>query len=201
MFLKKISWLSLLTLLALPMVRSHAGDSSLPQEPTPAELEQELKQMAPWEFDYIAPNATENADPEAAEPLLVPAPGKSILIVVHKNVPAGEKQYVEAFFDKESTPFFNELVSTGKSGHSTPSGTYNVQKMVKDYWSQTYNAPMPWSIFFKAGYAIHGTDPAFYPQLGMPASHGCVRLHRANAQELYETVKANGPANTSIIIQ
>ena len=38
---------------------------------------------------------------------------------------------------------------------------------------------MPHLLFFRGGYAIHGTGSI--RQLGRPASHGCVRLHPANA--------------------
>ena len=46
---------------------------------------------------------------------------------------------------------------------------------------------MPYSIFFLRGYAIHGSYETKY--LGRPASHGCVRLHPANAAALYSLVQ------------
>jgi hypothetical protein len=56
---------------------------------------------------------------------------------------------------------------------------------------------MPHSIFFtKSGHAIHGTDSA--SRLGVPASHGCVRLSRANASTLYALVKSEGVLNTTV---
>jgi lipoprotein-anchoring transpeptidase ErfK/SrfK len=72
--------------------------------------------------------------------------------------------------------------------------------MLKRMWySRKYdNAPMPYSIFFKGGYAIHGTN--YVKRLGQPASHGCVRLHTANARELYELVQAYGKKSTRIRI-
>ena len=43
-------------------------------------------------------------------------------------------------------------------------------------WFSTryYGSPMPYSIFFHKGYAIHGTN--YISRLGGPASHGCVRM-------------------------
>ena len=44
-------------------------------------------------------------------------------------------------------------------------------------------APMPWSVFFHGGYAVHGTTDL--RRLGRPASHGCVRLDPKNAKIFY----------------
>jgi lipoprotein-anchoring transpeptidase ErfK/SrfK len=57
---------------------------------------------------------------------------------------------------------------------------------------------MPHSVFFKGGYAIHGTE--YIKSLGRPASHGCVRLHPDNARILYDLVQQAGVKNTSIRI-
>ncbi|MCR4282552.1 MAG: L,D-transpeptidase, partial [Bauldia sp.] len=54
------------------------------------------------------------------------------------------------------------------------------------------------SIFFKGGYAIHGTN--YIKRLGTPASHGCVRLHPDNAAQLFALVRENGMVNTKIVV-
>ena len=59
-----------------------------------------------------------------------------------------------------------------------------------------YGSPMPHSIFFHKGYAIHGTY--HISRLGGPASHGCVRLHPGNAATLFMLVRRYGMANTTI---
>ena len=59
-------------------------------------------------------------------------------------------------------------------------------------------SPMPYSIFFLRGYAIHGSHETKY--LGRPASHGCIRLHPANAAALYSLVRQHGAGNTVIKI-
>ena len=59
-------------------------------------------------------------------------------------------------------------------------------------------SPMPYSIFFRGGYAIHGTG--YVKQLGRPASHGCVRLNTANAATLYSLVNQVGRGNTRIVV-
>lgn len=91
-------------------------------------------------------------------------------------------------------------VSTGRAGFETPPGRYQPTRMYRSYFSRTYdNAPMPHSIFFFEGYAIHGTmDLA---NLGNVASHGCVRLAPENAEALFALVKAVGPENTIIRVR
>lgn len=91
-------------------------------------------------------------------------------------------------------------VSTGRAGYSTPPGRYQPIRMHKKYFSRKYdNAPMPFSIFFHGGYAIHGTTDL--RNLGRVASHGCVRLHPENAEALFDLVKQAGPENTVIRVE
>jgi hypothetical protein len=70
--------------------------------------------------------------------------------------------------------------------------------MEEDHYSKEFDdAPMPHSIFFtKIGHAIHGTDSE--SRLGTPASHGCVRLSKANASTLYALVQSEGVLNTTV---
>src|SRR4029077_7936368 len=63
---------------------------------------------------------------------------------------------------------------------------------------QYENSPMPWSMFFFRGYAMHGTVEVY--NLGNAASHGCVRLRPDNAQVLYSRVRKHGFANTTIVV-
>jgi len=90
-------------------------------------------------------------------------------------------------------------VSTARKGYVTPRGVYGPKRMHKAYYSRKYyNSPMPYSIFFKGGYAVHGTSAV--KALGGPASHGCIRLATPNAKALYNLVKNYGPQNARIII-
>jgi lipoprotein-anchoring transpeptidase ErfK/SrfK len=90
-------------------------------------------------------------------------------------------------------------VSTGRPGHATPTGNFRPIRMHKMWYSSKYeNAPMPYSIFFHGGYAIHGTTDLAH--LGQVASHGCVRLDPANAEKLFELVNQVGMKNTSIAL-
>jgi lipoprotein-anchoring transpeptidase ErfK/SrfK len=57
---------------------------------------------------------------------------------------------------------------------------------------------MPFAVFLKGGYAIHGTTQGNFAKLGTPASHGCIRLHPNNAKLFNELVKRVGLQNTWI---
>ena len=87
----------------------------------------------------------------------------------------------------DGKPRYNWAVSTGLNG-GPPTGTFRPQRLEKMWHSRTYDwSPMPHSIFFHHGFAIHGTN--YVSRLGRPASHGCVRLHPANAATLFALVK------------
>jgi lipoprotein-anchoring transpeptidase ErfK/SrfK len=99
--------------------------------------------------------------------------------------------------DEDDDTIFVFDVSTGRRGHTTPTGTFRPIRMHEMWYSSKYeNAPMPWSIFFYGGYAIHGTTDLKH--LGQVASHGCVRLDPKNAKLLYDLVKRVGMKNTTV---
>jgi hypothetical protein len=82
-------------------------------------------------------------------------------------------------------------VSTARSGYRTPRGTYRPYLLQRTHYSHKYHmSPMPYSIFFAGGYAIHGTYET--ASLGRPASHGCIRLAPGNAALLFHMVQAEG---------
>ena len=90
-------------------------------------------------------------------------------------------------------------VSTARKGYFTPRGSYQPQWTARMWYSRKYEmSPMPYSVFFRGGYAIHGTGAVKY--LGRPASHGCVRLHTANAAAFYSMVREVGFGNTRIVV-
>jgi L,D-transpeptidase catalytic domain len=96
-------------------------------------------------------------------------------IVVHVD---RASQRMEVIVDGE--PRYSWRVSTARRGYVTPPGTYHPQRLAVRWYSRKYdNAPMPHSIFFAGGYAIHGTYEI--SGLGRPVSHGCVRLDPGNA--------------------
>ncbi|MCF1449218.1 L,D-transpeptidase family protein [Agrobacterium vitis] len=74
-------------------------------------------------------------------------------------------------------------VSTGKEGHTTPSGIFSIIQKTKYHESNLYsNAPMPWMQRITwSGVALHESNSV----PNRPASHGCVRLPGQFARELY----------------
>lgn len=94
---------------------------------------------------------------------------------------------------------FTWAVSTGRAGYNTPNGSYRPQRLERNWRSRKYGmAPMPHSIFFRGGYAIHGTN--MVGRLGRVDSHGCIRLAPGNARTLFEMVARRRGA-TRIVIE
>ena len=95
--------------------------------------------------------------------------------------------------------FFTWRVSSARPGYHTPTGEFKPYRLERIHYSKKYdNAPMPNSIFFLGGYAIHATYDVHH--LGRPASHGCIRLSPQNAKWLYHIIQENGLENTYIDI-
>jgi lipoprotein-anchoring transpeptidase ErfK/SrfK len=112
-----------------------------------------------------------------------------VVITIQKST---QTMYVETSTDTYEWP-----ISTGRKGYNTPSGEYRPYLLKRLHYSKKYdNAPMPWSIFFHEGYAIHATGEV--ERLGSPASHGCVRLELKNARWLYRLIDESGKENTYI---
>ena len=78
-------------------------------------------------------------------------------------------------------------ISTGKRGHTTPSGIFSIIEKKKTHFSNLYDsAPMPWMQRITwSGVALH--ESKHVPRY--PASHGCVRMPRAFAKELFSMTK------------
>ena len=100
----------------------------------------------------------------------------------------------------DGTPRYVWPVSTGRRGYDTPNGTFKVNRMDADHLSQEWdNAPMPHTMFFDMrGHAIHGFFDVKH--LGLPVSHGCVRLEPDHAATLFDLVKAEGMSNTTVVV-
>jgi hypothetical protein len=90
-----------------------------------------------------------------------------------------------------STGTYDWPISSARDGYVTPDGTFAPQSLQSIHYSKKYyHSPMPHSIFFAGGYAIHGTYETRW--LGRPASHGCVRVSPENAAILFDMVKQEG---------
>src|SRR5215469_9456923 len=99
----------------------------------------------------------------------------------------------------DGVPRYDWRVSTARRGYITPPGTYHPEMLARHWFSRKYyNSPMPHSICFYGGFAIHGSYEISH--LGRPASHGCVRLDPGNAAILFGLVQREGMSATTIVI-
>jgi lipoprotein-anchoring transpeptidase ErfK/SrfK len=100
-------------------------------------------------------------------------------------------------------------VATGTGGYPTPHGQFRI--VAKREWPTWYNPHAPWSVnmpdyippgrnnplgtramYLSAnGIRIHGTPQD--DSIGSNASHGCIRMHIPDAEDLFKRVKVGTP--------
>ena len=81
-------------------------------------------------------------------------------------------------------------ITTGRPGYETPVGRYQVTYKDIDHWSQAYDAPMPYSVFFtESGIAFHEGSLSVQ-------SHGCVHLGHTAAVKFFNALR---PGNVVMV--
>jgi len=93
------------------------------------------------------------------------------------------------------------LISSGKAGMPTPQGTFKVYNKFPRAWSKKYGLYMPyWMAIAPSGqFGIHELPewPGGYKEgaahLGIPVSHGCVRLGIGPAERVYNWAELGTP--------
>jgi lipoprotein-anchoring transpeptidase ErfK/SrfK len=90
-------------------------------------------------------------------------------------------------------------VLTGDAETTTEPGIYLVQVKEEDYYSQKYQTPMPYSIFFNytSRAAIHGGEVPPPPKRRRFATHGCIHVELPDIKWLYDWTE---PGKTLVII-
>jgi hypothetical protein len=89
-------------------------------------------------------------------------------------------------------PVFAALVSTGKDGFETPTGSYTI---LSKHISATMDGiteadgaysieDVPWTMFFSDNFALHGAF--WHNRFGMTKSHGCVNMSPIDAKWIFE---------------
>ncbi|MEQ8457820.1 MAG: L,D-transpeptidase family protein [Sandaracinaceae bacterium] len=89
-------------------------------------------------------------------------------------------------------PVFATLVSTGRAGYETPTGTFRIQSK---HVSTTMDDPnagdeaysiedVPWTMYFEGSYALHAAF--WHDRFGRERSHGCVNLAPADARWIFQ---------------
>ena len=139
------------------------GPSQLVIETASPELVREAASLRPGEFVW---------QPELAE-----QGGVEIVVSIPLQ---------RAYVYRGGTLIGVTTVSTGRPGHSTPTGTFNILEKRREHYSNLYNnAPMPFMQRLTwGGIALHaGQIP------GRPASHGCVRLPLDFARQLFSVTQ------------
>lgn len=89
------------------------------------------------------------------------------------------------------TPVFVTLVSSGREGFATRTGTFRIQsKHVSttmddtDSLMEAYSIEdVPWTMYFDGSYALHAAF--WHDNFGRPRSHGCINLSPADARWLF----------------
>jgi len=84
-------------------------------------------------------------------------------------------------------------ISSGRASHPTPTGTFVVTDRWRSWTSTIYNVKMPY--FLRLSCSPIGLHAGRLP--GYPASHGCIRLPRKDAKEIFQRV----PIGTLVTIR
>jgi lipoprotein-anchoring transpeptidase ErfK/SrfK len=149
--------------------------------------------------------------PAAVEEVVLPE-DKAAGIVADSQVASPEAKitegkYIDINLTKQQLSIFENgerlgtyMVSTGKRGMATPTGTFKVISKKGKAYSKKYNLYMPfWMQFTGAGHGIHEL-PEWkngYKEganhLGIPVSHGCVRLGVGPAAKVYGWAEIGTP--------
>jgi len=128
------------------------------------------------------PPITHPLDPQAYTWYPERAPAGPVLVFI--SIPRQE-----AVVYRNGIRIGRAAVSTGRAGHETPTGVFQILEKDREHYSTKYNgAPMPYMERLTwDGVALHtGFNP------GQPDSHGCVRLPDGFARELFGVTKTGG---------
>ncbi len=125
--------------------------------------------------------------------LLLPASAQADVLV---NISKSQQRMAVSV---DGAELYRWPVSTGRRGFATPNGSFHPVRLERHWYSRQYEmTPMPWSMFFFRGYAVHGTMEA--RNLGHAASHGCVRLRPDHAATLFSLMHKQRLATTRIVV-
>ncbi|MFC1645528.1 L,D-transpeptidase [Patescibacteria group bacterium] len=120
----------------------------------------------------------------------------------------GNGKYIDINLKKQILSIFDNgsvvdayLISSGKRGMDTPRGTFKVSNKHPRPWSKKYSLFMPyWMAIVPSGkFGIHELPewPSGYKEgenhLGIPVSHGCIRLGVGAAEKVYKWADIGTP--------
>ncbi len=104
-----------------------------------------------------------------------------------------EEQTLVAY--RGRTPIYAALVAAGVWKYPTPTGIFRIYKKVAEAdmkseakASEQYRVDhVPWTLYFKRGYALHGAY--WHDGFGHARSHGCINLSPKDARFIYHFVR------------
>jgi lipoprotein-anchoring transpeptidase ErfK/SrfK len=133
----------------------------------------EAQRQAQLQAQLAADAADLNAGHYVWRPELAPTGAVEIVVSLPQQ---------RAYIYRANTLIGVTTVSTGRPGHRTPTGRYPIMEKHRTHFSSIYDgAPMPFmQRLTMGGIALHAGEIPNYP-----ASHGCVRLPYAMAQNLF----------------
>lgn len=127
----------------------------------------------------------------------MPAAGESLRIVI--NVPARRLTLVQGGALVKAYP-----VAVGRAWTPTPRGSFRILQKAKDpTWAPKGRPAVPpgprnplghrWMRISSSGYGIHATNEP--SSIGKARSHGCIRMSREDAEDLFDRVAIGTPVD------
>lgn len=114
------------------------------------------------------------------------------------HVDLGEQTLVQY---RGRTPIWATLVSTGMTGHETPTGRFRIERKFvgstmdnvgPEAGAGAYRIEdVPWTQYFREDLALHGEF--WHDRFGIPRSHGCVNLSPRDAFYLFSRTSPTVP--------
>jgi lipoprotein-anchoring transpeptidase ErfK/SrfK len=86
------------------------------------------------------------------------------------------------------------VISTGKDGTPTPTGTFAIQSKheIARMQGPDYDVPdVPFTMYYYGGYAIHGAY--WHNNFGTPVSHGCTNVAVNHAEWFFNWADLGTP--------
>lgn len=182
-----------------PVASLTAGATSLPpttQPPSPSAT----VTPAPTATATLPPSPTPLAVAPPSSPTATPVPPVPPTPIPPDSADEGKwidvdltAQRLTAY--QGSKPVFQTTVSTGLPNTPTVVGQFRIYWKLKasDMAGPGYYLPrVPYTMYFHAGYALHGTY--WHSNFGQPMSHGCVNLRTEDAQWLFDWADPSLPS-------
>jgi hypothetical protein len=169
-----------------------------------------LRWEVPW-IDALSLNVTiaalaENGEKLATDERIVRFRPRFMRNLKQGTLIAVSKSAQRLYYQRDGRIVRQHIISTAMGGFWTPTmhpGSYDPYRgemgrvfyKDPDAYSHLYHCHMLWwlAITESGSHGIHATSPGFYEDLGGPASHGCIRQHRADARVLYDMVAVGTP--------